>query len=176
MKCFFSVFFSFSFIFLAVFGINCFYGYMFPLKYQEEIASASESFDIDAAIINSIINIESHFKKNAVSQKGATGLMQVMPSTATAVADQIALDDFDLKDPEDNISIGTCYFSQMLDRFQNLETALAAYNAGPTNVTNWLKSEKYSEDGTTLKDIPFEETKNYIAKFRVNYSYYKTKK
>lgn len=176
MKWFFLVFFAISFVFLAVFGINCFYGYFFPIKFEQEIALASQTFDVDEPIIFSLINIESHFNNEAVSRKGAVGLMQVMPSTASAVASQIGLRDFDLKNAEENIFIGTYYLSNMLERFENLETALCAYNAGPSNVASWLKNSSYSDDGKTLKMIPFEETRSYVQKFWKNFNYYKTKK
>lgn len=175
MKWFFAVFCTFSFIFLTVFGVNCVYGWIFPLKYQTEVASASDIYKVDVAVINSLINIESHFNKDALSSKGAVGLMQVMPSTASMLSEEENLGEYDLKSPEDNILFGTCYLSKLLQKFDDVETALAAYNAGPTNVKKWLADENYSEDGKTLKDIPFEETRNYIQKFRKNFKYYKSK-
>lgn len=176
MKWFFGVFFAVAFVFLAVFGINCVYGYIFPIKYEEEISYASEKYGVEEAVIYSMINIESHFNKNALSNKGAVGLMQVMPSTAEMVAEQLSIEEFDLIFPQENIEIGTAYFASLLKRFENLETALCAYNAGPTNVASWLKNEEYSQDRESLSYIPFEETRNYVAKFWKNYNYYKTKK
>lgn len=176
MKCFFSIFFTFFFIFLSIFGTNCFYGYLFPIKYADEVEFASETFDIEKAIIFSVINVESHFKKDIISSKGARGLMQVMPSTASMVANEIGMEHFDLGNAEDNILIGTAYLASMIERFENLEVALCAYNAGPTNVMNWLKNESYSKDGSNLDEIPFEETANYISKFNKNYKYYASKK
>ncbi len=175
MKWFFAIFFSFSFIFLAIFGINCFYGYIFPIKFQEEISESASVFNLDQAIIYSIINVESRFDKNATSSKGAKGLMQILPSTAKYLSEELEIDSFDLTDPKDNINLGSFYLSELLNRFENLETALAAYNAGPTNVANWLKDKRYSEDGKTLKDIPFSETKNYVNKFKTNFNYYSKK-
>lgn len=175
MKWFFAIFFSVSFVFLTIFGINCVYGYFFPIRYKEEVSNASTSFDVDEAIIFSVINIESHFNKNALSPKGAVGLMQVLPSTAEELSKEIGFSNFDLKNPEDNIMIGAYYISQLCDRFDNVETALCAYNAGPTNVKAWLNDKNKSEDGKTLKDIPFQETRNYIEKFRKNFKYYSSK-
>lgn len=168
--------FSLVFVFLAVFGINCLYGYVFPMKYSEEISYASQKYGVDEAVIYSMINIESHFNKSAVSSKGAVGLMQVMPSTAEMVANNLNIQEIDLTIPQQNIEIGTAYISSLLNRFKNLETALCAYNAGPTNVSSWLKNKDYSKDGESLDSIPFEETRNYVTKFLRNYNYYKTKK
>lgn len=175
MKWFFTVFFSFTFIFLTIFGVNCFYGYLFPIRYTEEVQLSAETFDVDQSVIYSVINVESGFNKNAVSIKGAQGLMQIMPSTAQELALELKIEDYDLKNPEDNIFLGSYYLSKLNERFDNLDTALAAYNAGPTNVSNWLKDERYSDDGKTLKEIPFAETKNYLEKFYTNYKYYSKK-
>ncbi len=175
MKWFFAIFLSFSIIFVAIFGINCVYGYLFPIKYQDEIAYASQTFGVAEAVIYAVINTESHFDKDAISSKGAVGLMQVMPSTAEEIASACGLEEFDLQNPKDNILLGTYYIAKLCERFEDLETALCAYNAGPTNVKNWLTDENYSDDGKTLKDIPFEETKNYIAKFQKNLKYYLSK-
>lgn len=145
------------------------------MKYKEEVASCCEFCDVDEAIVFSVINIESHFNKNSVSSKGAVGLMQIMPSTADEVAKQLNLSSYDLTEPNDNILIGTYYLNTLIKRFENLETALCAYNAGPTNVKSWLMDKEKSQDGKTLTKIPFEETKGYIEKFRQNFRYYKTK-
>jgi len=171
MKWFISMFCVVSFVFLGVFGANCFYGYIFPIKYQEEIFSASKEFGVEETIIYSIINTESHFEKDAKSSKGAVGLMQLMPSTAVELAGK----DCDFKEVGTNINLGTKYISQLISRFEILETAVAAYNAGPTNVKNWLSDNRYSDDGKILKKIPFEETKGYVEKFQKNYRYYKIK-
>lgn len=175
MKWFFAVFFTVSFVFLTTFGVNCIYGYIFPIKYQEEVDFASGKFLLDKAIVYSVINIESNFNKDAISSKGAVGLMQIMPTTAKELAIDLGLSEYDLKNPQHNILLGSCYLSRLLKKFENVETALCAYNAGPTNVNNWLTNEKYSDNQQTLKEIPFLETKNYIAKFKTNFKYYKQK-
>ncbi len=170
MKWFFAIFLTFSLIFLTIFGVDCFYGIVFPVKFEAEISAASQEFGVEKAVIFSVINVESHFNPEAVSSKGAVGLMQVMPTTAQTLQEQA-----DLKDPKENIFVGTKYLAKLVSRFENLETALCAYNAGPTNVSKWLQNKDYSEDGKTLKKIPFEETRNYIQKFRKNLKYYQTR-
>ena len=170
-----TIFFCLSFLFLAVFGVQCVYGYLFPVKFETEIEQACAESGVERAVVFSLINVESHFDENASSSKGAVGLMQIMPGTAQEVAISLGIKDFDLQEPEQNIRIGTAYLAKLLKRFEDLKVALASYNAGPSNVSAWLKDERYSDDGKTLKDIPFAETKNYIEKFEKNYRYYSKK-
>ena len=175
MKWFFAIFFSFSFVFLSFFGISCIYGTLFPIKFQEEISDACDAFEVDEEVVYSMINVESRFKEEIMSSKGAVGLMQIMPSTGEYLAKEAGIEEYDLSNPQDNILLGTFYISMLMQRFGDLNTALASYNAGPTNVSNWLKDEKYSDDGKTLKYIPFKETRNYIEKINKNIKYYSKK-
>ena len=175
MKWFCAVFLCVSFIFLSVFGMNCFYGYLFPIRFQEEVKIAGEKFNIGEDVIYSIINVESHFNTDVVSSKGAVGLMQILPSTAKEMADKISLKEYDLKNSKDNILLGTSYFAELLSQFQDFDNAVLAYNAGPANVKNWLKDERFCQDGKVVSNIPFSETKNYLAKVKENLNYYKTK-
>ena len=159
-------------VFLLIFGNFCIYGYIFPMKYQEEISQACDTFDVDKAVVFSVINVESHFNKDAVSPKGAVGLMQILPSTAEEIKDELGYESFDLKNPIDNIFMGTYYLSKLQKRFENEESALASYNAGPTAVANWLRDERFSKDGKTLEKIPYSETRDYIQRFNKNFKYY----
>ena len=68
----------------------------------------------------------------------------------------------EITDPETNIKYGTYYLSYLYQRFNSWETALAAYNAGHNRIAGWLSDTRYSDDGVNLKDIPIEETKNYV--------------
>jgi soluble lytic murein transglycosylase-like protein len=102
------------------------------------VACSAERFDVDPVMILAVIHVESRFDSRAVSSKGAMGLMQLVPGTARAVASQLEIDWSDeeqLFDPELNILLGTRYLRSMLDRFEDPDTALAAYNAGPTRVS-----------------------------------------
>lgn len=176
MKYFLPIFFSITFIFLFMFGISCFYGMIFPLKYQEEITMASETFEVDPVLIASVIKSESGFDKNALSSKGAVGLMQLLPTTADYLSKKLNYGEYDLNDISDNINLGTYYLSLLTQEFQDETLVLCAYNAGPSNVKNWLKTEEYSTDGKTLKVIPFKETKNYVKKCEQAKKYYNTKR
>lgn len=115
--------------------------------YQAEITAAAKKYNLPEKLITSVIKQESNFNASATSAAGASGLMQLMPATARylGVSDRF--------DPAQNIMGGAKYLRQMLDQFDNnVETALAAYNAGPGNV------KKYG--GIP----PFQETQNYVKK------------
>lgn len=115
--------------------------------FNSEIAAASSEFGVDPAFVRAVVHAESAFNPNAISAKGAQGLMQLMPATASDLA---VNNPFDVKQ---NIRGGTLYLSQLLKEFNGDEKlAAAAYNAGPQNV------QKY-------KGVPpFDETQVYVQR------------
>lgn len=153
-----------------------FYSLYYPLKFRAQIENTAAEFDLPAALICSIINVESSFNENACSNRGALGLMQLMPETASSIA--VALDEnFNenmLYDGETNIRYGAYYISSLLKSFE-FEEALCAYNAGPTRVRGWLKSPQYSDDGVKLKSIPYSETREYVERVKKNLNFYQKK-
>ena len=122
-----------------------------PDQYDHLILKASLLHDVDFSLLKSIIKVESNFDCYAVSQKGAKGLMQIMPQNFSFLNIRNPFD------PEENIMGGTLYFKQMLEKFNKIELALAAYNAGPTTV------DKYN--GIP----PISETKGYVKKVMSHY-------
>lgn len=149
----------------------------FPLEYKESILKYSELYNVDPNLVASVINTESKFDANAISSKGAMGLMQIMPETGVWIAELLQIDNFQesmIINPDININLGTWYINKLSDDFNgNYDLVLASYNGGPGNVTKWLEDDEYSDDGTSLKDIPFSETKTYVKKVKSNYHIYK---
>ncbi len=119
---------------------------------ESYLIKVAHQFEINPLLIQAIIYAESNFQIHAQSPKGAVGLMQVMPSTASLYGD------FNLFNPKDNIYVGTKHFAYLLNRYQSIPIALAAYNAGEGNV------DKYG--GIP----PFKETKMYIIKVLTRYN------
>jgi len=152
-------------IYIAFFWSNQEIKKRLPKKYEEQVKKYARIYELDEYLVYSIICAESGFDKEALSHVGAKGLMQLMPETASWLKEKYKLevDATNLFDPDTNIMIGCCYLSYLLGRFDNdVPLVLAAYNGGEGNVKKWLKDEKYSSDGKTLKHIPYEETRNYV--------------
>ncbi|MGI5918042.1 MAG: lytic transglycosylase domain-containing protein [Christensenellales bacterium] len=148
----------------------------FPLKYQDLIVRYSKEFSlkekgIDEYHIAAIIRTESRFNEKAESKKGAIGLMQILPDTGAWAAEKIGIGDYtadSLWNPEVNIRIGCWYLAYLSDMFNgDLIKVFAAYNAGPTNVKNWL------EDDGKLVNIGHAETQGYVIRVEKYYDIYK---
>ncbi len=127
--------------------------------YEEYILMASDRHNLDPELVRAVIKQESNFNRRDVSNKGAQGLMQLMPETARGLGVQDAFD------PAQNIHGGTLYLKYMLEQFNgDIKKALAAYNAGPYAV------QKY---GTIP---PYRETREYVKKVMKYYEMYRGNK
>lgn len=129
-------------------ALNAYKKASFPSTYDDIIKEAANKYSVPEDLIKAVIKQESNYMPNAVSHKGAIGLMQIMPSTGVGLG---VTDKEMLKDPYTNIMAGTKYLSQMLNRYDGrLDLSLSAYNAGPSLVDK-------------LQRIPnIDETKNYV--------------
>jgi soluble lytic murein transglycosylase len=130
-------------------------------------------FSVDRALLFALVRQESEFLPEARSAAGAVGLMQLMPGTARDVAGRAGvpfLQDNLTRDPAYNVTLGSRYFAEMLQRFSgSYELALAAYNAGPNSVARWLESIGDPRSGKIdmvdwIEMIPFRETRNYVQR------------
>lgn len=142
---------------------------VYPLRYERQILTYAKEYDLDPYLIMGIISAESQFESDAVSHKDAMGLMQIKADTAKWCIEHFELDAdiSDIYKPDTNILIGCTYIDYLIDMFEgNTDVAIAAYNAGQGNVKKWLEDSRYSDDGKTLKKIPFEETEKYVKKVK----------
>lgn len=125
--------------------------------FSEAIQFAAEEYAVDDALIRAIIHAESAYQPEALSPKGAQGLMQLMPAT------QAELQIVDVFDPVSNIEGGTQYLSRLLAQFdQSVELAAAAYNAGPGAVREY--------GGIP----PYKETREYVRRVKILYRRYRS--
>lgn len=134
-----------------------------PLRHDDIIRQQAADKDLDPALIAAVIYAESHFR-DQTSHAGARGLMQVTPETAQEIARRSGGTQFtqsDLASPQVNISYGSWYLRWLLQHYGGNETlAVAAYNAGTGNVDKWIARDP----DLSPADIPFPETKHYVAK------------
>lgn len=142
--------------------------YRYPVHYREYVELYSDEYDVPEEIIFAIILVESGFDKNAKSHADAHGLMQILPSTYEWLSELMgeSFNADDITEPESNIKHGVFYLSFLYDMFGNWDTTIASYNAGQGKVSNWLSDTRFSDDGETLKDIPGDETRNYVKKVK----------
>ena len=149
------------------------YKYIYPKKYSEYVEFYAKEYNLDENLVYSVIKTESKFDKDAVSRKGAKGLMQIGDSTRDWAIEELEMTEADIFKPQDNIRIGCWYLNRLYKEFGNLDLVIAAYNGGSGNVKKWLADQKYSNDGENLHTIPFKETSTYLDKVKRNYEMYK---
>lgn len=129
--------------------------FLAELPYGRTLIAVSERHEVDGLLVAAVVEAESRFRPKQVSPRGAVGLMQIMPATASSFGKE----EQDLFDPRVNLEIGTRYLGTLIDHFDgDLELALAAYNAGPGAVARY--------DGVP----PYRETRAYVRKVMALYA------
>ncbi len=126
------------------------------------IQQTAARYNVDPALVQALIHVESSFARTAVSPKGAIGLMQVMPATAM----ELGVRPDDLWDASTNIDTGVRYLALNIQQFGSVKKALVAYNAGPRIAGQVMKPED-------LTVIP-QETKTYLKRVLSQYMSYKS--
>jgi len=121
-------------------------------EYSPLIDAAADRYDLDPGLLHAVIRAESSYNPGAVSNKGAAGLMQLMPGTADRYGVR------DRFDPRDNIDGGARYLSDLLDMFSDVRLAVAAYNSGENTVKRF---------GNQIPPIP--ETQQYVDRVLTYY-------
>jgi len=136
-----------------------------PLRHEDIIRQQASDKDLDPALIAAVIFEESRFR-DQTSHAGARGLMQITPATARFIARDsggTAFVEGDLATPQVNISYGSYYMRYLLRRYDgDVTLAVAAYNAGETNVNKWVDRAGGREAFDAEDDVPFKETRDYV--------------
>ena len=151
---------------------------IYKKDYKEYVQKYAQEYNVDENLIYALIKAESNFNSNAKSSKDAIGLMQLMESTAQDVCKktdlQISSDELSEKllEPDININIGTKYLSILIQKYENIEIAITAYNAGIGTVDNWIEKGIINSDGSNVENIPYKETNNYVRKILRDYKIY----
>jgi len=146
----------------------------YPAAYREHVLSAAEATGIDPYLILAVMREESRFDPDVVSFAGATGLMQVLPSTARFVIRGQAVTPTDLVRPDVNVRVGAVYLRRMLSRFGgDLILALAAYNAGPGAAARFARVLPRSSEAEFIERIPIDETRTYVRRVLESYGIYR---
>jgi soluble lytic murein transglycosylase len=137
-----------------------------PLHHDDIIRQQAADKELDAALIAAVIYEESRFR-DQTSHAGARGLMQITPDTAAFIAKRsggVLFEQSDLATPQINIAYGAWYLRYLIDHYDGNETlAIAAYNAGQTNVDRWVERAGGPDSFDSVKHIPFPETRAYVA-------------
>jgi soluble lytic murein transglycosylase len=150
--------------------------WIYPISFKEEIKRNAELYELDPLLIAAVIRVESNFKQAAVSRKGAVGIMQIMPDTASWILEKGDFGDITVEkagtEAHAGIALGSWYMKELNRQFDaNLVLSLAAYNAGPGKVRQWLDKGVWDGEEGTIQNIPYGETRHYVQ--RVLYYYKK---
>lgn len=143
----------------------------FPQGYKKFIEDYAAEAEIEPSLLFALVRQESLFNAGVHSRTGAAGLTQLMEATAGEVAATLAArggPDYrgadgtvDLLNPEINLHLGALYYKQLLDRLQNNENALLAYNGGITRIRRWRAAEAELPDDLFLESVEYRETREY---------------
>lgn len=139
---------------------------LYPRHYSDFVEFYSKNNNLSEEFVYAVIECESGFDEKAESYLGAKGLMQIMPETFFWLQQK-----FDEKLPEESlfeaeiaIKYGCYFYGMLLEQFSDEATAVAAYHAGAACVEGWLGDARYSDDGKTLKEIPYPTTAKYVER------------
>lgn len=146
----------------------------FPVSYASYIEESAARHGVDPMLAAAVAKCESSWNASAVSDAGAVGVMQVMPSTAQTLVEQGVVDGgtFDvanLTDPATNIEFGCAYLGVLERELSSEDEVICAYNAGLAAVQGWL-----ADGGTIPEDIDYAETRLYLEKVKIAYDGYQT--
>jgi soluble lytic murein transglycosylase len=147
---------------------RAFWEIFYPYAWREEMRDAAQRRGIDPYLVAAVVREESSYYPRAISRVGARGLMQLMPATARLMAPP-----GDLDDPAFNIELGTRFLAGLMREFNDPRLALAAYNAGPNRVRQWLNTRRSDDLEAFVEQIPFDETRLYVKRVVFSWEEYR---
>lgn len=164
-------------LFLFIFNFDHIARIFYPFPHREAIRYYAGAYGVDPFLVAAVMKAESNFNPHAVSERGARGLMQIMPETGRWAAGQIGGMTFSpdqLFEPETNIKLGTWYLADLGQEFHGDPIlVLAAYNGGRGNVQQWLATNKMNPGLSSVSRIPFPETRLFVRKVLSYYNIYR---
>jgi peptidoglycan lytic transglycosylase len=140
---------------------------IFPVAHWDLIRRYANDRHLDPYLVAALVAQESTFQADIRSSANAWGLMQIVPSTGRRYAPKVGIRGFTtrrLADPDVNVRIGTAYLADLIDQFNDVPSALAAYNAGESRVSRWRAERPGIGQDEFIDDIPFPETQNYVKR------------
>lgn len=149
---------------------------LYPYPHRQTVEKYANEYGVDPLLVVSVMREESKFLPRSESQKGALGLMQLMPSTARWIAQNLedtGYTDEYLVDPEKNIQYGTWYLSSLEKEFSgNTTLVVTAYNGGRGRVKEWIATGQLDPVEPKVADIPYRETREYTERVLKSYQRY----
>ncbi|SFS56823.1 soluble lytic murein transglycosylase [Paenibacillus sp. BC26] len=152
--------------------------WMYPVHFREDIVISANNYKLEPHLVAAIIRVETNYKTGVVSRKGAIGVMQLMPDTANWIIQKGGFGKISTEAISNradvSIEIGAWYLNALNQQFDgNMYTVIAAYNAGPGNVSRWLADGTWDGKLETVDRVPFGETRHYIQRVIYYYNKYK---
>ncbi|MDE3198481.1 MAG: transglycosylase SLT domain-containing protein, partial [Acidobacteriota bacterium] len=155
-----------------------FWQMLFPLPYRDDVVRNAKARDLDPYSVAALIRQETEFNPDAHSYANAYGLMQLIPATGRLMGRQVGIrisSTRTLLNPAINIQLGTQYLRMQLNTWNgDWSETLAAYNAGPRHVKEWLTWANYREPAEFVESIPFNQTREYVQAVLRNADMYRT--
>jgi soluble lytic murein transglycosylase len=148
---------------------------LFPVRHWEIVSEQAAKAEVDPLLILGLIRQESAFEERAFSSAGARGLMQIIPATGRMLATQARISRYnsgELFQAETNITLGIRHLAVLLQKYEKIEVALSAYNAGETRAKKWIQEFGDTDMAEFVEQIPFSETRNYVKRVLGNKAYY----
>lgn len=146
---------------------------VYPVHYYSDIKKYADNAGNNPPLMLAIAREESYFNPDAKSAAGASGLMQLMPATASEIAAKHGVKNYNLFNPQHNLMLGNYYYAFIKSMLSGMDvSSIAAYNGGVGSVNSWQKSIFYNDTDEFVEQIPYPETQYYVKKvFRSYWNY-----